>query len=490
MGSGCCGKPEGMNATPLLTAEETRRAEAAAIAAGTPASELMNHAGRQLAAVISSLYAPCETVFLCGSGNNGGDGFVAAHILREHGWNVRVLVVGESKTPEAKAAREAVGMVENYNAEALAGAALVVDALFGTGLSKPVEGVALDAVNAVNALGCPVVAVDVPSGIDASSGTILGAAIRATHTVTFATAKCGHYLLPAKACVGKLHVMDIGISREAIAGASARVFLNSESVWKNALPSLAMDAHKYTRGATLTQGGALASCGAAKLAATAALKMGSGLSSVICDDVTLPIYAASLTAVMTKPANTLDAFYKLVNDRHITALAIGCGAGVTDATAKRTITMLDTKKPCVVDADALTVFAQSASFLLESAHEHTVLTPHMGEFKRLFGAQEDKLAAAARVTEKFKGVLVLKGNDTIIAQAGKPTLVNHNAPATLATAGSGDVLTGMIAGLIAQGMAAYDAAAAAVWLHAETANQLGRNFTAEELVAAIRLPTV
>lgn len=490
MGGQGCGKSKGMNATPLLTAEETRRAEAAAMASGISATELMDHAGRQLAAVVASLYAPCNTVVVCGTGNNGGDGCIAARVLREHGWNVSVVALGDSTSPEAVGARAGIGTVDDFTAASLQSADLVVDALLGTGLSKPVEGRYLEAINAMNACACPVVAVDVPSGIDASTGAVWGAAVRAAHTVTFATAKCGHVLLPAKAYVGQLHVMDIGISREAMSSIAPGVFLNNEAVWHAALPTLSLHAHKYTRGATLMQGGALCSAGAAKLAAYAALKIGSGLSSVICDAETLPVYAASLTAVMTKPANTLDAFYKRVNDTHITALAIGCGAGVTDATAKRTIAMLDTKKPCVVDADALTVFAQSAQALLDAAHEHTVLTPHEGEFKRLFGAYENKLAAVRAATAKCKGVLVLKGNDTVIAQAGKPTLINSNAPPTLATAGSGDVLTGMIAGLMAQGMSAYYASAAAVWLHGEAANRLGGNFTAEELVAAIRLPTV
>ncbi len=476
-----------MSVTPLLTAEETRRAEAAAIASGISSTELMERAGRQLAAVIASQYAPRPTVVVCGSGNNGGDGFVTARALRELGWSVRTLALGESKTPEAKAARASAGAVEPYTPAALEHAQLVVDALLGTGLSKPVEGEYLEAIHAINALSCPIFSADVPSGICATTGAILGAAIRATHTVTFATAKCGHYLLPAKEYVGELHVMDIGISRDAVLSANPSVFLNSESLWHAKLPTLALGAHKYDRGATLTQGGALASTGAAKLAAYAALKIGSGLSSVICNDETLPIYATSLAAVMTKLAPSMDVFHKLIHDEKITALAIGPGAGVNDITAKHTLAMLATGKPCVVDADALSVFSQTPRALFEAAHENTVFTPHMGEFTRLFGGHKNKLEATRAATEKFKGVLVLKGNDTIVAQAGKPTLINANAPATLATAGSGDVLTGMIAGLMAQGMSAYDAAAAGVWLHAQAATLLGRSFTAEDLVRAITL---
>jgi NAD(P)H-hydrate epimerase len=326
-------------------------------------------------------------------------------------------------------------------------------------------------VAAINAAGVPVVACDIPSGIHATTGEVMGCAVKATHTVAFAAAKRGHYLLPGKAHTGSLHVVDIGIP-----ASGAGAWLNTPALWK--LPEPGFSEHKYSRGHALVMGGEMASTGAAKLAASAALKVGAGAVSVICDDETLPIYAASFMAVMTKTATTMDAFYKLIHEPRVRSLAIGMGAGVSEATSARAAAMLETRKPCVVDADAL------QPDLLPSMHENTVITPHVGEFTRLFGAHPHKMAAVEVALANYSGVLVYKGSDTVIAQRGRAVVINGNAPPTLATAGSGDVLAGLIAGLLAQGMKPFDAACAAVWLHGEAGNRLGRFFTAEDLIGA------
>lgn len=445
-----------MKPTPLLTAKQMQAADAATIAAGTSASELMQRAGTALAHIIQSLYAPCHTVVMCGKGNNGGDGRIAAELLKQAGFEVLVT------TPD-----------EDYR-EQLQSAELIVDALLGTGLNAPVAGKYWQAIEAMNEIGCPIVAVDIPSGINASTGEIMGTATRAAHTVTFASAKCGHYLLPGKAHTGLLHIMDIGITEETIANTNPHIFLNTAALWE--VPEPQLTSHKYTRGAVLVQGGPLAMTGASKLAATAALKIGAGAVSIICNNETLPVYAAMLTAVMTKPANTMQEFQQLIDEPRVRALLIGPGAGVSNATNERAHQILQSNKPCVLDADAL------VHEVLARAHAATVLTPHQGEFERLFGHYPNKLDAASAVTKHFPGVLVYKGSDTVIAQQGKPIVINANAPPTLATAGSGDVLAGIIAGLLAQGMEPFDAACAGVWLHGHAAQKLGRFFTAEDLV--------
>lgn len=434
-----------------------RAADQAAIAAGTSEHALMERAGRELAAVILSLYAPRRVVVLAGSGNNGNDGRIAAKHLMDAGFKASVF------TPE-----------EPY-VESLSEAELVVDALLGTGLNKPVSAAYANAIEAMNACACPVIAVDIPSGIDATTGAVMGVAVKATHTVTFAAAKLGHYLLPGKAHTGTLHVMDIGIDARHITAQHPRIFLNT----KPALPEPSLFDHKYSRGHALVQGGTLASAGAAKLTAQAALKVGAGAVSVLCDSTTLPIYAASFQAVMTKSPPTLDAYAKLIADPRVNALAIGMGAGVNDTTLKRATLMLESGKPCVVDADAL------QPDILPLLHERCIITPHMGEYEHLYGIQPNKLAAIDHATSNTRAVVVLKGNDTMIAQAGKPSIVNHNAPPTLATAGSGDVLAGIIAGLLAQGMKPFEAACAGVYLHGAAASALGRFITAEDVVSSL-----
>lgn len=439
---------------PVLTAEEMRAADMAAIAGGTPQATLVKRAGAALASIIMGYYSPRRAVVVAGSGNNGADGHIAADILKNAGWNLSVITPDDDVTA------------------AVMGADLVIDALLGTGLNKNVDGAYANAIAAINASGVPVVAVDIPSGINATTGRVMGCAVRAEFTVSFAAAKRGHYLLPGKEHTGRLHVVDIGIEV-----ADAGAYLNAPDLWE--LPNPSLSSHKYSRGHALVMGGQISSMGAAKLTANAALKVGAGAVSVICDKETLPIYAASLAAVMTKPAGSMDEFYKIIHEPRVSALAIGPGAGVNEQTMAHAGAMLETKKPCVLDADAL------QKDLLPLMHEHTVITPHAGEFTRLFGEAADKMAAVAAALAKFPGVLVYKGSDTVIASRGRKLVINANAPATLATAGSGDVLAGIITGLLAQGMDAFDAACAGVWLHGEAAGRLGRFMTAEDLLGVL-----
>jgi hydroxyethylthiazole kinase-like uncharacterized protein yjeF len=450
-----------LNQTALLTAAQSQAADYAAIAAGISAQTLMENAGLAVAGYICELYEPCPATILCGPGNNGGDGRVIARLLQQRGWDVTLC--------ELTAWQPAL----------LAQTGLIVDCLFGTGLNRDITGVARDAIATINASPVPVVAVDMPSGIHADSGAVMGIAINAAHTITFTRPKPGQLLLPGRTHAGRLHVCDIGVEGGTIAPTH---FLNTPALWQTHFPYIHADAHKYTRGHALTLGGGIASTGAARLAATAALRIGAGLSSVACDLSSLPVYAASLLAVMTKPFASAAELDALIEDKRLTALLIGPGCGVTDHTRACVLSLLAQGKPCVLDADALTVFQSDPPALFNAITGPTLLTPHEGEFARLFPTEGSKPERAMRATQQSGAAIILKGSDTVIASPDGRIAINANAPPWLATAGSGDVLAGMATGLLAQGMPVFEAACAAVWLHGEAANHFGIGLISEDLL--------
>jgi NAD(P)H-hydrate epimerase len=468
----------------LLTAEESRNADQAAIGGNTSGESLMENAGKAIVDLIAQEFSPCNVLVVCGTGNNGGDGFVTARLLKEKGWQVSLASVGniDDIVGDAKITKDkwnmAGGATRTFNKDLLKDCALVVDAIFGTGLARDVEGSAKEAITVINEAKLPVVAIDVPSGINTDSGAIMGAAIRATHTVTFVRPKPGHVLLPGKAHTGQLHVYDIGITGEKV---KPKLFLNAPALWQHLLPLPNPDSNKYSRGHTVVVGGGMSSTGAARLSAMAALRVGSGLVSVASSQDALPIYAMTLTAVMTKLADTTEQLKTLLEDKRISALLIGPGSGVTDKTRENTLEILKTKKPCVIDADALSIFQFNTKPLFDAIGGPTVLTPHEGEFERLFPTKGVKTERAKDAAKQSGAVIVLKGNDTVIASPDGRVSINANAPVWLATAGSGDVLAGIIAGLMGQGMPAYEAACAGAWIQGEVANRFGPGLIAEDL---------
>ncbi len=484
-----------LHAAALLDSEQSRAADRAAIADGATGEALMENAGRAVADLICEAYAPCPTLVVCGTGNNGGDGFVVSRILRERGWPVTAALMGNEKSIEGPAVvalhrwEEENGRILLFDDSLLQNKALIVDALYGTGLSRNVSGGARDTVEAINRSKIPVVAIDIPSGINASTGDIMGCAVRATHTVTFVRPKLGHVLLPGKAFTGGLHVFDIGISGD---GLRPDYFLNTPALWHQVFVMPRAEDHKYSRGHTLVMGGGVGSTGATKLAALGALRAGSGLVSVITSPEALPIYASSLTSVMTKTASDLKQLEALVEEKHTTAVLIGPGCGVNETTREQTLRILAQKKPCVIDADALTIFKNSPKTLFSAVAGPVVLTPHEGEFSRLFDAEKLKFDFVGQKHERTRdaaevsnSVVVYKGNDTVIASPDGRLAINAEAPVWLATAGSGDVLAGLIAGLLAQGMPAFEAACAGVWIHSRAAAMFGPGLIAEDLPGAI-----
>ena len=457
------------------------------IAGGIPGIELMENAGRAVADLVSRRFAPRPVAVLCGPGNNGGDGFVAARILAERGWQVRLALLGNHTALKGDAAIAALrwpAKVEPLSPASLGGAGLVIDAIFGAGLARPVEGTAAEIIDALNARRTPVVAVDVPSGVDGASGAIRGIAPHAALTVTFFRRKPGHLLLPGRLHCGETLVAQIGIAPSALAIIAPDTAANHPACWLGDFPQVQAAAHKYSRGHALVVGGAQMT-GAARLAARAAARAGAGLVTLVAPEPAFPIYAASLTGVIVTPVAAMADLDVLLADKRRNAALIGPGAGTTSETRDKALKILAAGKSTVLDADALTVFADKPTDLLDAINGPVVLTPHEGEFVRLFDAAGSKLERARRAAKMSGAVIVLKGADTVIAAPDGRAAINENAPPTLATAGSGDVLAGLVLGLLAQGMSAFEAASAAVWLHGAAAHAFGAGLVAENLIETL-----
>ncbi len=475
----------------LLPPAVTARVDAAAIAAGTPGPMLMENAGRAVTRAVTARFAPCTVTVLCGPGNNGGDGFVVARRLRAAGWSVRVACMVERERLRGDAAGAADrfgGPVEPLSPAVLDGAGLVVDALFGAGLSRDLGGAAAEVLDTVTRAGLPVVAVDIPSGVDGATGEIRGIAPRARLTVTFVRAKPGHYLLPGRLHRGELTIADIGIADRFVAAEDVGLRRNDPALWRHLLRYRTPTDHKYRFGHLHVLGGPAATTGAGRMAAEAALRVGAGLVSVLCEERALATYAAHLTAVMTKPFADERELARLTADPRVTARLFGPGAGVVPSTRRRTEMLLEDGRPVVLDADALTVFRDDPRALFSRLGPHCVLTPHDGEYARLFRHRGSRLERARAAAAECGAVVLLKGGDTVVAEPGGGATILAEAPAELATAGSGDVLAGLVAGLLAQGLPAFAAASAAVWIHAEAARRVGGPLTAEDLLP--RIPEV
>ncbi|MGE0257864.1 MAG: NAD(P)H-hydrate dehydratase [Alphaproteobacteria bacterium] len=460
------------------------------IAGGLPGSVLMESAGRAVADAVSRRWPRRPIVVLCGPGNNGGDGFVAARLLAERGWPVRVALLGDRqalKGDAAIAAKRWSGPVEPLATASLTGAGLVIDAMFGAGLARPIDGIPRDLVAALDP-DVPVVSVDVPSGVDGASGEVRGIAPRATLTVTFFRRKPGHLLLPGRDLCGETVLAAIGIPAAVLDKVEPLVAVNHPDWWLPLFPWPSPESHKYTRGHALIAGGAVMT-GASRLAARAAARAGAGLVTVAAPEATFQIYAGALTGIIVQPVVGIDGFRELLADIRRNVVLIGPGAGVGCETRAKVLAALAARKRVVLDADALTVFADERRTLLQSIQADCVMTPHEGEFARLFGhasgALPGKLERARHAAHESNAVVVLKGNDTVIAAPDGRAAINERAPPELATAGSGDALAGIVSGLLAQGMPACEAAAAAVWLLAETARRVGPGLVAEDLVETL-----
>jgi hydroxyethylthiazole kinase-like uncharacterized protein yjeF len=466
----------------VLNVAQMNAADRLTMAAGTPGSLLMQRAGEAVVRELVRRWTPRPVTVLCGPGNNGGDGFVVAFLLAQSGWTVRVALLGDINGLRGDAQHHAqrwTGSVEPLTPHVIGNAELVVDALFGSGLSRRLDAQVTDTLGCAARHGMPIIAVDVPSGVMGDSGEDLGAAA-AVCTVTFARKKPGHLLLPGRDLCGDIVVADIGIPQAVLDSLPIDTWENTPGLWREKLPRLRAGGNKYSRGHALLYGG-YPMTGAARMAARAAARIGAGLTTIAVPEKAFSIYASALTSIMVQPLSQDQDFAGLLKDPRYTAFSIGPGAGLSDATRERALALLQTGRPVVLDADAISVFSSRADELFQAIRGPCVITPHDGEFKRIFDPSGDKLTRARRAANRSGAVVVLKGADTVIAAPDGRAIINANAPATLATAGSGDVLGGFILGLLAQGMDAFPAAAAGVWMHGASAAAFGPGLLGEDL---------
>ncbi len=487
-----------MSECALLSISQMAEADAAAIASGIPGIALMEAAGRAVAAEAARM-APgdCRIVVLCGPGNNGGDGWVAARLLLEAGYAVEVALFADRRKLLGDAAIMAalwhgdVAELTEPNGRkiGLENCQLIIDAVFGAGLARQLPAHLQDVFENIRTSNVPVLAVDVPSGLNGDTGAVLGSPLQAASTVTFFRAKPGHVLMPGKRLCGRLVVADIGIRPTVLTTIQPRTFVNRPALWQSAYPKLSSDGHKYGRGHAVVVSGPPHATGAARLGARGALRIGAGLVSVASPQASVAINAAHLTAIMVRPFDETHGLQELLADSRLNAFLIGPGGGVGAATRHYVHQLLASDAAAVLDADALTSFSECSErdLLFEAIRARSapvVLTPHGGEFTRLFGQRTDhssKLERARFAAQESGAVVILKGADTVIAAPDGRAAINDNAPATLATAGSGDVLAGFVTGLLAHGMRPFEAACAAVWLHGECAAAFGAGLIAEDL---------
>lgn len=445
--------------TELLTPAQMYQADALAIASGITEVQLIENAGRAVAEEITRRYGARKTVVLCGPGNNGADGKVAARYLKQWGWPVTI-------------------------ADDITGAGLIIDALYGAGLNRDFPTALA---NKINNAGVPIVAIDVPSGLDGLTGYPRGASVKADLTITFFRKKPAHLLLPGRMLCGEVVVADIGIPESVFPKLKIQLWEN----FKPALPGFDSTTHKYKRGHAVIVSGARFNTGASRLAAQAALKIGAGLVTIAGHQDELLVHAAHATALMLEQTDTALALGMLLNDKRRNAVCIGPAAGIGSETSAKVRAVLASGAATVLDADALTSFSQNPAELFTAIAEcpdrPVILTPHEGEFARLFSdlakVSEAKHERALKAAKRSGAIIILKGADTVIASPDGRAAINGNAPPSLATAGSGDVLSGLATGLLAQGLHGFEAACAAVWLHSEAANRHGaRPLTAETLL--------
>ncbi len=484
----------------LIEPSAMNAADHAARDSGINMWQMMVNAGSAVAACALREY-PQSVRFavFCGPGNNGGDGYVAAHVLKQSGANVDLYQYGRAPdSGDALSARnlwhDDVRSLQAYNAEP---GDTIIDALFGAGLSRPLDEELCQLIDQINKSEMPVIAADLPSGIDGRTGNLPAnsskeaRALKAAHTVTFMCRKPGHVLLPGKEACGVVEVFDIGIPERILLEKQQNMHINTPDLWSTQMPAGSPETHKYSIGHLCVFSGPANATGAARLSANAGLRAGAGVVTLLAPKQAMETNAAHLTAIMLKEATaaTIDA---LKSDRRMTAFVLGPGYGLGEETRRRALDLAG--KPLILDADGISAFAENSSELFDTLKSHEtscIMTPHEGEFARLFpdlaaDRTMSKIDLARTAAKRANAIIVYKGSDTVIAAPDSRVAVNINAPAWLATAGSGDVLAGIAGGLLAQGTPPFEAACAAVWLHGKAGTHAGQGLTAETLIEAIR----
>ncbi len=508
----------------LLTADQIRELDRCAIEDyAVPGVVLMENAGRGAAQIVDARYRSLSLgpiLVVAGKGNNGGDGYVMARHLENYGWQVRILVLAarseisgdaqinlrilensQSAISYATTSVEIAAVLQQY-----ADTVLVIDAIFGNGLNTPVRGHFLAAIEQINALKLPVVAVDMPSGVDATTGEILGAAIKAECSISFAVAKLGQVSYPAFSCAGDLFVVDIGVPKSLQDTISDQYVLVDEEYACSLLPTRPVAGHKGTFGHVLVVAGSLGKSGAAQLCAVGSARSGSGLVTLATPKVCQPVVATAVAEIMTcalddfnggLSAGAAEQIIPLWQGKQV--VAVGPGLGQTEQIGTLVARLVrECPVPLVIDADALNVLRVNVELMHDREPGSTVLTPHPGEMARLTGLsveyiQSHRCEVAAQFAQQWQVVLVLKGARTVVAAPDGRMCINNSGNSGMGSGGMGDVLTGVIAGWIAQGLDPFTAAVLGVYLHGMAADhceqQLGSSgYLAGDLVQC--LPTV
>jgi hydroxyethylthiazole kinase-like uncharacterized protein yjeF len=466
-------------AVSILTVGEMAAADKAAIAAGAPGVTLMERAGAGVAEAVCARFSPRRTLVLAGPGNNGGDAYVVARLLQAAGFEVRLEALAPPQTDDAKAAAAKwEGQIRPLRGS-FGDAELIVVGLFGAGLSRPLAGEALRLARLSQRCPERVVAIDLPSGLSGDTGKPVGeAAFHAGLTVTFHRRKVGHVLQPGRDYCGEVVVADIGLG-----AVTTNLFENTPAFWLPKFPWPGVAAHKHSRGRLIVVSGEAWRTGAARLAARAGLRIGAGLVTVLSPPEALAVNAAHLEAVMLAPFDNDQDLADAAEAAE--AAVIGPAAGVNDETLANVLALARTGAALVIDADALTVFREDPEELFSVLDRDDVLTPHPGEFERVFpgllSGALNKVEAAREASRRAGAVVLVKGADTVIAAPDGRAAVNLNGVPWLATAGSGDSLAGFIGGLLAQGMDSFEAACAGAWIHAEAGAAFGPGLIAEDL---------
>lgn len=477
-----------MSVYAVLAPEQVRKLEELVAVDGRTIFSLMEAAGTAVAEQISQRWAKQPVVVLCGTGNNGGDGIIAACQLREAGWPVEIWLLGryDRLTKESTQAAQRWGQpLEALTSEnlktALSQQAIVVDGLFGLGLSRHLEGLAVEIAKLLAGYPGPVVAIDIPSGVHAGSGRILGHAVRADLTVTFFRKKIGQLLMPGRLLCGQVVVADLGLSAQTLAQVQPSCFENQPRWWLNRFPLPHPLGHKYNRGQAVIFGGRNQP-GACLLAARAAQRIGAGLATIICDTDMFSLFALANKTATVETLGILDDPARVLKDPRRNAVLLGPGLGISERSRGLLAAAMASGRPCVFDADALSLMAHDKMNLSEQQLSAThLLTPHQGEYERIFSSRADQLTNAKAAAVESRAIVLLKGASSVVAHPDGNAVINTNAPANLATAGSGDVLAGIALGLIAQGVETFHAACMAAWFHGQVAEMFGHGLVADDL---------
>jgi NAD(P)H-hydrate epimerase len=481
----------------LIDPAAMARIDAAAVASGQDSFGLMRRAGEAVAAAALRHYPEAlRFVVLCGPGNNGGDGYVCAEALVRAGAGVAVFHHGDPARLKGDAARARdgyAGLSQDITTYAVRAGDVVIDALYGAGLARDVGPEVAALIDQITNAHIPVIAVDLPSGVDGLTGKVRGAAFRARHTVTFMARKPGHVLLPGRTLCGVLEVFDIGIPWRLLAAEAGSLRVNGPELWRASHRTREAEDHKYRRGHLTVFSGPASATGAARLSAMAGLKAGAGLVTIASPDEAIAANAVHLTAIMLASLDTDSDLETYLQDTRRETFVLGPGFGDLDRARAFALRLGRAGRRLVLDADGITAFRENRPLLAAAfAGEATrlVVTPHEGEFVRLFpDIADDKVAGkpekARAAAAALGAVVVYKGADTVIAAPDGRAAIEELAPPSLATAGSGDVLAGIIGALLAQGLPAYEAACAGVHLHGQAALRAGTGLTAEDLARSV-----